>query len=247
MLRRLELNGGQVSGEETLQLLLPPTGQGYADAQIDDYGLASGRKEYRWRPGTRLSLRARFSHDADGLRGTAGFGFWNAPFGDPTVRWPALPQAAWFFFASRPSDLPFAVEGPGRGWFVATIDAGHRDVLSMMPLAPLILLLNQSPRMYARLWPHLRRRLQIGFAPVNQLMTSWHAYELRWKPQGCTFAVDGEAVLQARCSPRGPLGFVCWVDNQYMVATAHGRFRWGVLSTTAAQWMEVANLELAEL
>ena len=247
MLRRLEINGGQVYGEEKLQLYLPPIAQGYADAQIDDYGLAPGRKGYRWLPGTALSLWARFSHDAEALQGTAGFGFWNAPFGDPTVRMPALPQAAWFFFASRPSDLPFPHEGPGRGWFAATIDAGHRDALVVMPLAPLFLLLNQSARLRARLWPRIGRRLQTSFGPLDLPMTEWRHYELQWKPWGCTFLVDGKMALQTACSPRGPLGFVCWVDNQYMVATTRGCFRWGVLSTAAAQWMELADLRLARL
>ena len=244
MLRRLEINGGRVSGEEKLQLYLPPIAQGYADAQIDDHGMALGRKAYRWRPGTSLSLRARFSHGADELRGTAGFGFWNAPFGDPTVRTPALPQAAWFFFASRPSDLPFALEGPGRGWFAATIDAGHRGALTVMPLAPLFLLLNQSRQLRARLWPHLRHRLRISFAPIDLPLTDWHHYELQWRPQGCTFAVDGKMILQTAYSPRGPLGFVCWVDNQYMVVTPWGRLRWGLLDIPDTQWMEVDELQI---
>ena len=245
--RRLELNGGQVSGDETIQLLLPPIAEGYADAQIDDYGEASGRSHYAWRPGTMLSLRARFSHDQDMLMGTAGFGFWNAPFGDPTIRWPALPQAVWFFFASQPSDLPFAAAGPGRGWFAATIDAGTSGALLTAPLAPAVLLLNQSLRLRERIWPWLRRRLNISFAPLEQRMQCWQEYKLLWMPDGCTFYVGNEVVMQTTFCPRGPLGFVCWIDNQYMVATAHGRFRWGTLNMNQAQSLEVAELQLARI
>ena len=104
---------------------------------------AIGRGQYPWSPGTRLRLRARFSHPPDQLIGTAGFGFWNAPFGDPTVRRPALPQACWFFFASAPTDLPLAPAGPGRGWFAATMDATGGSALALIPLAPALLLLNQ--------------------------------------------------------------------------------------------------------
>ena len=246
-LRYLELNGGRVSDGKIWRLTLPPTAQGYADAQIDDYGTASGRGSYPWQPGTMISLRARFSHGRDSLVGTAGFGFWNAPFGDPTVRFPALPQAAWFFFASSPSDLPFAPNGPGRGWFAATIDAGTINALLTAPLAPAVLLLNQVQNLRKRIWPWLRRRLQISFAPLPSPMTDWQGYELLWMPEGCTFSIGGEVVLQTAYSPRGPLGFVCWIDNQYMVATAHGRFGWGVLPTEKKQTLEVADLTVSSI
>jgi hypothetical protein len=243
-LRHLELNGGQVIAREVTRLFLPPTDQGYADAQIDDYGSAKGRGLYPWQPGTQLSLRARFSHGRYRLIGTAGFGFWNAPFGDPTVSRPALPQAAWFFFASLPSDLPFPTHGPGRGWFAATIDTGTAGALLTAPLAPAVLLLNQSRKLKDRIWPWVRRRLQISFAAIETPMTRWIEYKLHWNPGGCTFTVDGEIILQTSCSPHGPLGFVCWIDNQYMVATPNGRFRWGTLRTENTQFLEIADLKL---
>jgi hypothetical protein len=246
-LRILELNGGLVSNEETLRLSLPQITEGYADAQIDDYGPAPDRAHYPWQPGVVLSLRARFSHDRDNLVGTAGFGFWNAPFGDPTVRFPALPQASWYFFASQPSDLPFAPDGPGRGWFAATIDAGSSGAMLTAPLAPAILLLNQFQGARRRIWPWVRRRLNISYAQLLQPMTDWHDYELLWNSDGCIFSVDGEIVIQSPYSPRGPLGFVCWIDNQYMVATARGRLRWGVLPTNKKQTLEIVDLTIATI
>ncbi len=248
--RLLELHGGVVTGGPTYTCWLPPVADGYADAQLDDYGLGMkeqaghGRSPFRWSPGIHLSLRARFSHDSDQLVGTAGFGFWNAPFGDPSVRRPALPQATWFFFASPPSDLPLAEEGPGRGWFAATLDAGWGTAVSLMPISPIILLLNRLPALRKRLWPSVRRRLGISFAPITAVMTAWHSYELLWLPTGCRFVIDGETILRTAHSPRGPLGFVCWLDNQYMVATCDGRFRWGVLPTVQTQWLEICDLRL---
>ena len=109
--RRLEINGGRVVGDAGCELSLNRSDTGYADAQLDDYG-GLKRRDYPWRQATRMDLRAKFSHPEDELVGTAGFGFWNAPFGDPSARWPALPQASWFFFASQPSDLPFPETGP---------------------------------------------------------------------------------------------------------------------------------------
>jgi hypothetical protein len=243
--RRLEVNGGRVSAEPYWQLILPPVEQGYADAQIDDYG-GRRRRDYRWRPGTELRLRARFSHPAGQLLGTAGFGFWNAPFGDPTLRWPALPQCAWFFFASPPGDLPLALDQPGRGWFASTLDATTGRALLLASLAPPLLLLNQFPALRRKLWPAVRRQLQISYAPIDQPLDDWHDYHLAWRPAGCTFAVDSRVVLDTPFSPRGPLGFVCWIDNQYLTLRPTGYVRWGTLSTAEAQMLAVSDLEITE-
>lgn len=242
--RRLEIGGGRVMGDSPAQLVIPPTAAAYADAQIDDYGpMVDGDRGkrgllFRWQPGTILELQARFSHSAEALQGTAGFGFWNAPFGDPTVRRPALPQAVWFFFASPPSDLPLSADGPGRGWFAATIDARRPSAIAMIPFAPFVLLGNQLAPLRRRLWPFVQRQLGISFKPLLTSMTAWHTYRLEWLPDGCAFYVDGTLHHQTAFSPRGPLGFVCWMDNQYMVLTPRGRFASGVLPTSQSQWME---------
>ena len=246
--RVLELGGGVVEGNSPWRFVLPPVLIGYADAQVDDYGfVGNGRSHYLWHPTTTLQLRARFSHDPAILRGTAGFGFWNAPFGDPTIRWPALPQAVWFFFASRPSNLPLApVDNIGHGWFASTLDATTRRAKAMIPLAPVVLLLNQFPRLRRRVWPAVQKQLGISFVALPIEITEWHTYSLHWRRDGCTFSVDDVVILQTPYSPRGPLGFVCWLDNQYMVATANGRFSSGTLPTTETQWMEIERLEIGD-
>jgi hypothetical protein len=38
-----------------------------------------------------------------------------------------------------------------------------------------------------------------------------------------------------------------WLDNQYLVATPWGRFRWGVLDAPDEQWMEVERLRIERL
>lgn len=249
--RLLRLNGGQVEGTADDFICRLPAGvNGYADAQVDDYGLIgrqARRGRFRWSPGVHLSAQAQFSHEQDSLVGTAGFGFWNAPFADPTVRWPALPQAVWFFFASPPSDLPLAAQGAGRGWFAATLDAGRKTAVPLAPLAPLILLLNRLPALERRLWPMVRQRLAISYAPIPTAITDWHAYDLFWRPDGCAFAVDGQTILETAHSPRGPLGLVCWLDNQYMVATKNGRFRAGTLPLPTAQWLRLRQLRINAL
>jgi len=240
--RQLEVGGGSVvEMGQGFRFVLPPTKGQYADAQIDDYGWP-GKRTYPHHPGTILTLRARFSHHADQLTGTAGFGFWNAPFADPSSRRPALPQAAWFFFASPPTDLPLAPQGEGRGWFAGTLDATTGRALAWAPLAPLVVLLSQSNQIRQRVWPIVQSALAISFAPLALDMTAWHEYRLSWQRSGCFFQVDGKPVLQTSHSPQGSLGFVCWLDNQFMVATPKGRFRWGTLDTGAEQWMEVTGL-----
>lgn len=251
-MQKLEINGGQVIEENGYLLQLPPLLERYGDAQIDDYaGLA--RRHYPWRPGVRMQLRARFSHPAAELQGTAGFGFWNAPFGDPTVPWPALPQAVWFFYASEPNDLPLAPltptgeMRPGRGWFAATLDATTTTAVSLIPAAPVVILGNQLRSFRRWVWPAVQRKLGISYQQLKPSLTDWHDYELVWSAAGCEFWVDGESVLQTEASPRGPLGFVCWLDNQYMVVTPTGRFRWGVLKTTETQWLALENLQISTI
>ena len=244
--RQLEINGGRVEPGLVTRLFLPITAADeYVDAQIDDYGSRS-RRQYPWQPGIELSLQARFSHNEDDLIGTAGFGFWNAPFGDPTVPWPTLPQTVWFFFGSPPNDLPLAINQPGQGWFAGTLDATTAKALMMAPMAPFTLLLNRITAVRRRLWPWIRERLSISFAPITQTMTEWHQYRLVWQPAGSAFFVDDQLVLQTGHSPRGPLGFVCWLDNQYIVVGIDGRFRWGTLPVTNPQWLEIKNLKLTK-
>lgn len=241
--------GERPSSAQPFRLILPPVQAQYADAQIDDYGLPAirHRSQYPWRPGAFLQLKARFSHGNGRLQGTAGFGFWNAPFGDPTVRRPALPQAVWFFYASAPGDLPLAASRPGRGWFMATLDATTWQAKALMPLAPAVLLLNQFPALRRRLWPWVRQQLGISFAPVPLAMTEWHEYRLEWYPDRCLFWGDGHCLLETRHSPTGPLGFVCWLDNQYLRLTPHGRVGWGVLPVTERQWLEISHLTVGLL
>ena len=245
-LRHLQINGGLVELGSSLRLFLPLVPEGYADAQIDDYGGRS-RRHYLWQPGVSLSLRVRFSHGVHELVGTAGFGFWNAPFGDPTVPWPTLPKAVWFFYGSPPNDLPLAPQGTGQSWFAATLDATTARALMIAPLAPLVILLNRITAVRRQLWPYIQHRLGIDFAPINETMTDWHDYRLEWQPAYCAFYVDGRLVLHTKQSPRGPLGFVCWLDNQFMVVQANGRFRWGTLPVTRSQWLEIENLQFTKL
>jgi hypothetical protein len=226
-------------------LLSGTNSRGYSNAQIDDYqGL--GRRSFPWRPPLRLTVRARFSHACHELRGTAGFGFWNDPFLMTSLRLPALPRAAWFFFASPPSDMKLALEVPGSGWKAATIDALRPAALLLAPVALPAALLMNVPSLYRRLWPPVQQAVNVGEALLDTEMRDWQTYVLEWRREGAHFSVSGQPVLEAP-APRGPLGFVLWMDNQYLVATPWGRLRWGRLDVPGEQWLDVEQLSIEPL
>jgi hypothetical protein len=222
-----------------IRLALPSaTARAYSDAQIDDYsGLA--RRNFPWRPPFHLSLRARFSPGP--LVGTAGFGLWNNPF-SPLGGVPALPRAAWFFYASPPSDMALAAGVAGHGWKAAVIDATRPAALAWAPLAPLVLLANQLPALYVRLWPQVQRALCIHESLLDTSMQDWHTYQITWQAEQVIFSVDEQVVLRSAGAPQAPMGFVAWIDNQYAVATARGRFGWGLLDVPSPQWLDIATL-----
>jgi len=215
----------------------------YSNAQIDDYqGLP--RRKFLWQPPLTLTVRARFSHPAGELRGTAGFGFWNDPFLMTGWRMPALPRAVWFFYASPPSKLPLALGVPDFGWKAATIDAACWQFAALMPLAPIAVPLMNIPALYRRWWRVGQQAAHICETVIAPPMTDWHTYSIRWQPDTVHFSVDDQIVLNTDFSPRGRLGFVMWLDNQYLVATPWGRFCWGLLETSAEQWMEAGQLKI---
>lgn len=211
----------------------------YSNAQLGDPPGA-----LRWRPPLTLEVRARFSHPVSRLRGTAGFGFWNAALA-PNLRSLRLPRAAWFFFGGPPHDVPLAYRVPGHGFKAATLDARRLPFLLLLPAAPLGFLLMRVPPVYRRLWPVAQRAIGAAEAALDRLdLTVARTYTIRWEPQRVTFAVDGEPVLVTPAAPRGPLAFVAWIDNAYAIATPQGRFALGTIDEPEPQWLELERVEL---
>ena len=228
----------------TLRFVVDRTTSGrYSNAQIDDYA-DMPRRRFPWRPPLRLTVRARFSHPAGSMKGTAGFGFWNDPFLMTGRRLPTLPRAIWFFHASQPSDIKLDLDQPGHGWKAATVDALRPAALLLAPIALPAMLLMKIRSVYRALWPPIQRVTRASEARVQATMTEWHTYVIEWDSCYSRFLVDGELVAGPVPSPRGPLGFVMWLDNQYMVATPQGRLGWGVLDITDRQWMEVQQFAI---
>jgi hypothetical protein len=243
MLQTLFIGGGKVEqdGDHT-RLVLPPTSQrAYADAQLDDYrGLRRSRLPDS--PPVRMTLRARASHPAP--MGTLGFGFWNDPF---SVSGGVLtaPNSVWFFYASPPSDMALAEGVPGRGWKAATLNAGRLHPLILAPAALAAIALTRIPGLGQPVMAAARRAVQAHEAMLDDVpLTEWHTYELEWWNDVAVFRVDRVERLRSPAPPRGLLGFVAWIDNQYAIASREGKFGFGLCEVKEEQWLEIEELKI---
>jgi hypothetical protein len=233
--------------EGVLRCGLPPgKARHYQDAQITDYeGLP--RRDFPWRPPLRLTVRAWASHPLEELRGTTGFGFWNEPFVPVGRQLPRLPCAVWFFFGSPPNNMALAKGVPGFGWKAATLDASRPLFLLLAPFAPLGFVLMRLPALYRRLWPVGQWAIGASEAVLPVDLVEPHTYVLEWRMDGVTFCVDGAIVHQTPYAPRGPLGFIAWMDNQYAVVTPQGRFGFGLVPVPCAQWLALERVAIRPL
>ncbi len=239
---RVEMTG------ETLRFINTDTrSDQYTDAQIDDYQTLP-RSDFLWKPPVRMIVKARFSHSVGELSGTAGFGFWNDPFMMTGARRPTLPRVIWFFYSSAPSNMKLASDVPGPGWKAGTLDALRWPFFALLPTAPLAVPLMNVPWLYNTCWPIGQRAIQVSEHLLDDVeMTEWHTYQLEWYPGTATFKVDDVVVLDCQTAPRGPLGLVIWLDNQYMVMTPWGKFGYGLINHEETQWMEIRDLEVITL
>ncbi len=231
------------SAPGALRLMVRPEQRGYSNAQITDYRYPAFN--FRWKPPLRLTVTAWCEGDP---HGTAGFGFWNHAFSPDARRLPRMPQTIWFFFASPPSNMAFAYGVPGFGWKAETMDAARWDSLWLAPLALPAALLMRNRRLYAKLWPKIQRRLNIGqYALDPALLGERHTYSLDWLVDAASFAVDGVAVHAAPFAPRGPAGLVAWIDNRYAIVTPQGGFGFGIVPVTAEQSLILESIVVERL
>jgi hypothetical protein len=252
----------QLQGGEW-RLEIPPGPQGrYRLAQLDDYaGLP--RTSFLWQPPLTLSLRARVS--SPDIPGTWGFGLWNDPFslslgfGGGTRRFPALPNAAWFFFASPENYLSFRKDKPAQG-FIAQTFRSPQIPAPILALGGFGLPLLAWPWMARKLRPLLSRIIKedsqtfqdLRSIPVTQRrgriledpdVTQWHTYTLKWEPDQVTFKVDDQT-YKTPVTPNARLGIVIWIDNQYAAFPPNGRLSYGTLTNPQSAWLEVEALKI---
>lgn len=209
----------------------------YRFAQIDDYfGLA--RKRFPHHSLT-LSLRARVSSLS--LPGTWGFGVWNDPFGmslgfgGNRFRLPTLPNAAWFFGASKENYLSFG-DKPAQG-FLAQSFRAPKFHPSLFPAG---LALPFSAKTTRRM---LGKVIAEDASALSVDVTQWHRYRLQWSLKRVVWEVDDVRVFESAVSPNPPLGLVIWIDNQFAAFTPQGKISFGVLEGNE-EWLEIEDLAL---
>jgi hypothetical protein len=211
----------------------------YRLAQLDDYA-QTPRRRFHHRLSTSLSLSARTSSDS--IAGTWGFGLWNDPFGlslgfgGNPFRLPILPNAAWFFGASKENYLSFSDDKPAQGFLAQTF----RSPKFHPWLIPAGLALPFSRRATRRL---LGKVIHDDGVALSVDVTQWHRYKLDWSLKRVSFEVDDVQVFETEGSPNPPLGLVIWIDNQYAAFTPEGKIAFGVLEGKE-EWLEIKDLEI---
>jgi hypothetical protein len=237
-------HGGQIKsmGEGRWRLEIPAgPGDQYRLAQVEDYtGLR--RHEFPWKSPVVLSVRARASHRE--IPGTWGFGLWNDPFalslgfGGASRALPALPNAAWFFFASPPNYLSLRDDIPALGALAATFRSLEVPALLLAPAGLALPLAFLPPGARLLRWA-ARRIIRQDAGSLHLDPTQWHDYQLDWRTEEVTFKVDGDVAFATFVVPSTPLGLVIWIDNQYAALPPDGRLAYGNLANENAAWIEI--------
>lgn len=237
---------GQGQAEATADALrlslVDVTADALADAQVDDYH-GRERAAFRWRPPLRLTVRARWSRPASALRGTTGFGFWNDPL-DGKRRFVAAPSYVWFFHSSRPSRVGREDDATDSG-LVAETMRGMRVPRVAIVAGNLALRLPGVERLATRFGARRAAPSEVTM-PVDLDLTTWHDFGIDWRRDGVTFLVDGAPVasMPSDRTPRGPLGFVAWIDNQWLEVETGGRDRFGRLDAPGHQSLELGRVTI---
>jgi hypothetical protein len=237
------------TGERSWRLEIP-AGKGgqYRLAQIDDYS-GQPRSRFRWQAPVSIALRARLS--ATELPGTWGFGLWNDPFsftlglGGMGQRFPALPRAAWFFYASPPNYLSFQDDLPAQGFLAATFSAPDLPV-PLLAAGSLLLPLALLPPIGKLLRQGVHALVAQGASLTEVDVTRWHHYRLDWKQDAVSFCVDEQEIYVTQVVPSGKLGLVLWIDNQYAAWTPAGKLSYGFLTNPQPAWLELENLTIKD-
>lgn len=236
---------GRVSIENDALRLKHPAhdATSYHNVQISDYDAS---RQFKFKPPLRLILTAEAS--TSDLRGTAGFGFWNHPFAPGESRFD-VPQAVWFFFSSKESDMPLAKGILGQGWKAATFNAKQLSFFGLLPTAPIAMPLMNFKPAYDALWSIGQRAIGVSETLLDsQLLREKHTYQIDWLSDKAIFRVDDEIVLEAKDAiTQNALGFVAWIDNQYAIVSPKGRFGSGFVNVPYEQSLILHDIKIGNI
>jgi hypothetical protein len=194
-----------------------------------------------------MKMKARVS--AQNLPGTWGFGLWNEPFSflrsheGFVPRVPALPEAAWFFYASPQNDLSLRDDMPGNGLLAATFRS-RRIPFLLLGLGSPFLALSVIPGAAQIVRRMLRRVIHQDAASINTDVTGWHEYGMEWDKEQVSFKLDGKELYRTKISPFGPLSLVIWIDNEHAALPPKGRLRLGPLPNPETAWLEIKEFSM---
>ncbi len=161
-------------------------------------------------------------------------------FGGTGLRLPSLPNAIWFFGASKENYLSFRSAGneaASNGFLAQSFRSPRFHPL----LIPAGLALPFSRKLTRQL---LGKVIGEDGIRLTTDPTQWHSYQLDWQVRRVSFSVDGTPVFGSSVSPNPPLGLVIWIDNQYAAFTPEGKIGFGVLENTEPAWLEVKDIDL---
>ena len=74
--------------------------------------------------------------------------------------------------------------------------------------------------------------------------TQWHTYHLVWNSGSVVFSMDNQVVYETVIAPRGPLGTVIWMDNQFAAWMPSGKMGMGTLSENQPGWLELEDINV---
>ena len=239
--------------------------QKYRLAQLDDYTQIARSRFPLCLPLT-LTLSARASSES--IPGTWGFGLWNDPFGLPLgfggnpFRLPALPNALWFFGASKESYLSFRSSEQenhtptfaANGFIAQSFRAPKFHPLLLLAGLALPFSRTLTRRILGKvidedgiqLWDHEVQQQTVRVQSQGVDPTQWHRYRLEWRERQVRFEVDDMQVFESSVSPNPPLGLVIWLDNQYAAFTSEGKIGFGILENPEPAWLEIKELEVGD-
>jgi hypothetical protein len=234
--------------EPGLWRLSIPSGQNnqYRWAQLDDYSNLP-RSRFLWQAPLRMKCSARVSH-AD-LPGTWGFGFWNDPFNASLkikgagFHLPALPNTAWFFHASSENHLSLKTNRQACGFLAAIFSSPLIPTLALLPgyiFAPLLFI----PAVARTMMKIAAKVVRDEFSILDVNQTEWNSYRLELFEDRVDFYINDAFIYRTTRAPRGKLGALVWIDNQYAGFSPNGKFQAGLLENSQPAWLEIKDWDI---
>jgi hypothetical protein len=177
------------------------------------------------------------------LRGTTGFGFWNDPL-NAKGRFVAVPSYVWFLHAAPPFWLGDDRKATAGGLVAGTM-RGLAVPRAAIAAANLALRLSGAERLVTRFGERRVAPAEVPL-PIDLDLWTWHDFGIDWRRDGVDFSVDGVAVasIPSDLTPHRPVGFVAWIDNNWLDVDAEGRYRFGRHDAPGRQTLELARVTI---